>query len=132
MAVALCLAICGCGRGGPAIVPVSGQVLIDGKPLSKGNIRFVSETVRPASAMLDADGRFRLSCFDPDDGAIVANYRVAVTGTESVDDHTVLWHAPKKYADENLSGLSADITEPTDSLKFELTWSGAKPFVERD
>jgi hypothetical protein len=41
------------------------------------------------------------------------------------------WHAPKKYIDHATSGLTVEISEPTDSLVINLSWDGGKPFVER-
>jgi hypothetical protein len=41
------------------------------------------------------------------------------------------WHAPKKYFRYKSSGLTEEITGPTDSLVINLTWDGGKPFVER-
>ena len=43
------LALAGCGEGGPKIVPVSGVVRIDGKPLDYGHIQVSPTGWRPAS-----------------------------------------------------------------------------------
>ncbi len=37
----------GCGDGRPTRVPISGQVLIDGKPLTTGAVRLVPAGARP-------------------------------------------------------------------------------------
>ena len=109
----------------PHIVPVSGQVLIDGKPLSRGFIRFSSGEARPALGRLDKEGRFRLTTYESGDGAIVGSYRIAILTHELVDTG-IKWHAPPKYADYASSGLTAEITEPTDSLVINLFWKGKK------
>jgi len=49
---------------------------------------------------------------------------------EVLDGISQQWHAPKKYADPETSGLATTITGPTDSLRIELSWEGGAPFVE--
>jgi hypothetical protein len=120
----------GCGDKRPARVPVSGRVLIDGKPLTQGNIKFVPTGGRPSSGKMNGEGRFTLTCYDGEDGAIPGTHRVAVSASKIMSESKIQWFAPKKYADFRTSGLSFDIKEPTDDLTIELTWSGGKPFVE--
>lgn len=121
----------GCGDGRPKRLAVSGQVLIDGKPLSYGYIRFVPQGARPSGGNLDDDGRFTLSCYSKNDGIIPGVHQVEVDASESLSSTKVKWHAPKKYFRYNTSGLTQKIEESTDSLVIELTWDGGKPFVER-
>lgn len=40
VAIALAPLVSGCGEGGPALVPVSGTVTINGKPLEGANVQF--------------------------------------------------------------------------------------------
>jgi len=124
--------VAGCGDGRPRRVPVSGQVLIDGKPLTRGFIRLVPEGARPAAGQIGPDGRFTLKTFEPGDGAVTGRHEVSVTAVESLSDTVQRWYTPKKYADPSTSGLTVTINEPTDSLLIELTWDGGKPFIEKD
>ena len=117
----------GCDDGKPAIVPVSGQVLIDGNPLDFGFIRFAAPNTRPAMGRLDSDGRFTLTCYKEGDGAVVGNHRVAVMAHEPLSGEQIKWHAPKKYSNYATSGLTQEITKPTDSLVINLTWGDEKP-----
>ena len=80
--------------------------------------------------MIDSNGHFSLSCYEPNDGAVIGKHRVKVTACESINERTSRWHAPKKYADVNSSGLEVEINEPKSDLQINLTWSGGKPFVE--
>lgn len=130
----LCLiaTLVGCGEGRPHRVPVSGRVTIDGKPLTHGIVRFVPQNDRPSGGVLDSEGRFTLTCFDPGDGAVLGLHRVAVAGDERLNATRVRWHAPPKYASHIQSGLTQEITGPTDSVHIELTWDGGKEFVEID
>jgi len=123
--------LAGCGDGRPERVPVSGQVLIDGKPLTYGYVKFVKRGSRPAGGYVDEQGRFKLSCYVRDDGAIPGTYQVEVNAGESLSGTQRKWHAPKKYARYDASGLTQEITEATDSVVINLTWDGGKPFTER-
>ena len=133
--VLLCLVavLSGCSDGRPRRVRVSGTVLIDGQPLTFGNIIFMPQGARPSSAKLDENGHFKLSCYDAKgdgDGAIPGKHKVAISSSKPIPGNKVQWYAPKKYADFRTSGLEFDITEPTDDLTINLSWDGGKPFVE--
>ena len=123
-------ALVGCSDGRPARLAVSGQVLIDGKPLTYGYIRFVPQGGRPSGGRLDEQGRFTLSCYGENDGIIPGVHRVEVDGSEPLSATKRKWHAPKKYFRYRTSELTQEITGPTDSLVVNLTWNGGKPFVE--
>lgn len=120
----------GCGDGRPERISVSGQVLIDGQPLTYGYIRFVPTGSRPSSGRLDEQGRFTLSSYEKNDGIVPGVHRIEVDASESISSKKIKWHAPKKYFRYTNSGLEQEITEPTDSLVINLTWDGGKPFVE--
>jgi hypothetical protein len=120
----------GCGDGRPGRAPISGQVLIDGKPLTYGFVQFIPDNARLATGKLDEQGRFALTCFEDNDGAVVGINHVTVTAREPIGGTKVRWHAPKKYADKKTSGITQDVSDATDSLVLNLTWDGGKPFVE--
>jgi hypothetical protein len=120
----------GCGGGRPARVEVSGQVLIDGKALPKAFVKFVPADGRPSTGQTDADGRFTLTCYDPNDGVKVGTHKVAVIAIEEINGNTVRWWAPKRYADHRTSGLEYEINKPLHDLKIEISWEGGKPFFE--
>jgi hypothetical protein len=121
----------GCGDGHPTRVPVSGRVVIDGQPLSEGNIRFVPEHGRPSAGTIGADGRFTLTCYDGNDGALLGKHRVQVSASRILDGARVQWFAPPYYADFRQSGIEVEITKPADDLVIELTWGNMKgPFID--
>jgi hypothetical protein len=128
--MAILSTVMGCSDGRPARLSVSGQVLIDGKPLQMGSIKFVPEGARPSSGKIDENGRFTLTCYDGGDGVVPGTHRVQVSSMEVLSASKVRWMAPPKYADFRNSGLTYELTEPTDDLKIELTWDGGKPFVQ--
>jgi len=120
----------GCDDGRPDRVTVSGKVLIDGQPLTKGIVQFVPVGARPSAGKLDQNGHFTLTCYDGDDGIVPGTHRVMIAAKEVISESKVKWLAPPKYADFRSSGLSFEITKPTDDLTIELTWDGGKPFVQ--
>ncbi|MCA9248069.1 MAG: hypothetical protein KDA42_13165 [Planctomycetales bacterium] len=122
--------VSGCDDGRPERVKVSGIVLLDGEPLNWGYVRVLPSDARAAGGRLDADGRFALTCFDDEDGAVIGTHVVTVSAGESLGPTRRKWHAPKKYADPKTSELTVTIDGPTDDLRIELTWDGGKPFVE--
>lgn len=129
--VCVVLALTGCGDGRPSRVPVSGLVVIDGQPLTCGNIKFVPEAGRPSLGKIEADGRFTLTCYDRGDGAIPGSHRVQVSANRVISNTKIEWHAPTKYADFRTSELKVEITEPVDDLRIELSSDGQKlPFIE--
>jgi hypothetical protein len=122
----------GCGDGRPARVPVSGQVLIDGKPLTHGYVRFAPADSRASTGSLNSEGKFTLTCFEPGDGVVLGVHEVTVMAQEPIGQETMKWHAPKKYADPTTSSLTQEIKEPTDSVVINLTWGGLKgPVIEK-
>jgi hypothetical protein len=125
------LAFTGCGDGRPPRMPVSGRVMIDGQPLTEGNIRFVPEGGRPSAGKVASDGRFTLTCYDGSDGAIPGKHRVQVSASRILNGSKVQWFAPPYYADFRRSGIEVEITRPIDDLVIELTWGNMKgPFID--
>lgn len=119
----------GCDSG-PRVVPVSGTVLIDGKPLTHGVVQVIPDGGRAAVGDIQSDGRFTLTTFKSNDGCILGEHRVAIIAHETLGAGSQRWHAPKKYIDPTTSELTAAITGPTNDLTLSLTWGDEKPFVE--
>jgi hypothetical protein len=129
--VVLTVGIMGCGDGRPTRVPISGIVLIDGEPLSRGTVKFVPESGRPSFGKIGQDGRFVLTCYDGNDGAIPGKHRVQVSANRGISDSKIEWFAPRKYADFRTSELQVEVTEPADDLRIELNSGGRKfPYIE--
>lgn len=124
MVVSMALSSAGCGEPKVERVPVMGTVFIDGKPLEGGTIRFVPKTGRPASSTILSDGSFEVVNKNVDSltehGLLPGEYRVQVSSSEIVDDETIHWKAPQRYADFRTSGLEVVVEGPTKELKIEL------------
>jgi hypothetical protein len=121
----------GCGDGRPSRAAVSGNVFIDGKPVACGTIMLIPAKARPSSGTIDRQGRFSLTCYQGQDGAVLGRHALQVAVVEESDSKTIRWLAPKKYADYRTSGLAVDINGPTDSLRIDLKWDGGAPFIEK-
>src|SRR5262245_38305869 len=70
----------GChSKNGP--VDVEGVVLLDNEPVAEATVLFIPEggTGQPAHGMTDENGKFRLSTFEENDGALAGDYKVTVT-----------------------------------------------------
>jgi hypothetical protein len=131
-ALTVCLLLlAGCADGLPERVPVSGTVLIDGKPLSRGSIMVIPDGQRASGGSIGPDGRFTLSCYELNDGVVPGTHRVTVQATEHISERETRWPTPKKYGNPNTSGLQITVDKPTEDLKIELSWEGKQPFVER-
>ncbi len=122
--VVLAAGISGCADSAVEPIPVSGKVLLDGKPLDQGTIRFVPKLGRPASSTILADGSFDLATASVDKvsigGIAPGKYRVQVSASKIIDDATIHWKAPQHYADFRTSGLEVTVAKPTTDLVIEL------------
>jgi len=122
--------LAGCGAKGPETFPVSGQVLIDGEPLTHGFVQVVPNDARAAQAPIGEDGTFTLTSFENGDGCAPGTHPVAIIAVETLSPTSQKWHAPKKYMSPDTSGLTITVPQETDKVTLELTWDGAEPFVE--
>lgn len=123
------LPLLGCDWG-PKIVPVSGQVVIDGKPLQKGFVRFIPDNARAASSEIDSNGKFTLTTVNHNDGCVVGTHKVEIISKEFPSQTQTRWLIPRKYADLATSGLEITVERPQTDLKIELSWDGGQPEVE--
>ena len=119
----------GCG-GGSTKVPtgsVEGTVKLDGKPVTKGRVNFISSSTGAAAvANLDESGNYKLDSLE------VGQYKVFITPPPQAPPKAgepppkmEQSNIPEKYQNEMLTDLSAEIKEGENKLKpFELKSSG--------
>lgn len=78
------LSLSGCGENLPSRYPVEGQVNYQGKPLVEGTVLFhplgaAAPGLAQPMAITDAEGKFRLTTAQPNDGAAPGEYAITVT-----------------------------------------------------
>ena len=122
------LAQAGCGRR-PTLVPVSGRVTLDGKPLEFGSV-MIQPTGGPAArGTVRPDGGFTVGTFAPGDGAIVgpATVRVACyeqqrPGAPPPQGELALGKSliPEKYTQFETSGITATVAAGMGPLEIDL------------
>lgn len=123
----IALAAAGCGPGRPSLHGVTGEVSLDGKPVAGAGVLFCPESGRPASAVTDAQGRFRLRTWSDADGTLAGTHVVCVTKTVPTtaesdnpypETNNIL---PSRYASPVTSPLRADVDPAGDNVfRFEL------------
>ncbi|QDT38720.1 hypothetical protein [Stratiformator vulcanicus] len=123
-----CTIIGGCGGDPqkPDLVSVSGQVTLDGDPLTTGVVLLqpLDPTVvsHTANGLIDNEGRFNLGTFERGDGVAPGEFAVAIMSYE-IDPETGAEGdllIPRRYTFADQSGLSAEI--PHDSVGTELAF----------
>jgi hypothetical protein len=106
----------GCGPKRPPMAPVKGKVILDGQPLTKGNVSTVPDAGRGAHGDIQPDGTFELYTYRAKDGALVGKHKVAVAaydasagkGPESEYGKLLV---PKHYTNYETSGLTIDVKD---------------------
>src|SRR3954454_5223028 len=68
----------GCSAKGPTVAPVKGKVLLNGEPVTNGNVITIPTAGRGARGFIQSDGSFQLGTFATSDGAIVGLHKAAV------------------------------------------------------
>jgi len=119
----------GCGRR-PTLVPVSGRVTLDGKPLGFGSVMIQPVAGPAARGTIRPDGSFAVGTFSPADGAIVgpASVRVACyeqqrPGASPPQGELALGKSliPEKYTQFETSGITATVAAGMGPLEIDLT-----------
>ena len=128
----LCTSL-GCERG-PEMVPVTGTISFQGKPLSYGSVMFQPvgvEGARTARSQIDSDGSFALTTEKAGDGVAAGTCHVRITAFESQrPDATVNKQQemalgrsaiPQRYQNFGTSGIVIEVSNGMDlPLTIEL------------
>lgn len=76
------LLLAGCGEGGPVLVPVSGTVTLNGKPLEGAELTFVPDPtntqVTPGADVTGPEGNYK-AMYQARSGLAVGKYKVIVS-----------------------------------------------------
>jgi hypothetical protein len=117
----------GCGSSGPDMVPLRGEVTLDGEPLrdvTQGIVRYTPKQsggpTREASARIQPDGTFEMTTFQKGDGVVAGEYSITVSaystqlltreqteaGVRGTGRQLMI---PEKYLEAATSGLSDQV-----------------------
>lgn len=117
--------LAGCGDGRPKVVKTSGQVLLNGEPLTfqgDGFVQVIPQDSRAATGKINPnDGTFTLTSFEEGDGVVQGKHPVTVIVNALGPGGSAVGLLPAEYGDISTSNLTVTIDQPTDSLKIELT-----------
>ena len=124
--------IVGCGPSNPDTGNVTGVVTYNGSPLSGVSVNFTPDSGRPANGKTDASGRYVLSTFGVDDGAMIGSHRVHIAaasdtpppmpGTEEAENAAEQKAPfPEKYASTSTTDLTAQVESGDNEINFDLT-----------
>jgi hypothetical protein len=129
MSVMFAIGMCftwGCGNSDQLeTAPVSGRVLIDGKPLTTGTVAFIPQQGRGARGNIQSDGSFELSTYQNGDGAVLGTHRATVTAIESggsssqPEERDIKYLTPARYSIAGESGLVFEV-KAGEANKFTL------------
>jgi len=140
------LAVCGCGagvEGRPDLVPVTGTVMYGGNPLAGATVSFWTEKApRPATGITNAEGKFSLSMFDPNDGAmagenVITVSKAAAVAATSAEDMDAMLNDPTKMTmlmqDQNDPNKKSEDAKPEVPVQYgERTTTPLKETVKAD
>lgn len=121
----IALAVAGCGGSGLELADVSGKVLLNGQPLSKGSVVTVPPAGRGSFGILQPDGTFELASGRLP-GAQVGTHKVSIVafengggqGAESQQGKSLV---PERYNNPESSGLTLEVkSDEENSPVFEL------------
>jgi hypothetical protein len=114
----------GCSGGAadrPKTYPAEGQVLYNGKPVEGAYVSFwAEEAPRAAEGTTDKDGKFKLSMFELNDGAMAGENKVVVSKLQ-----------PAKAAGSG-GTYTGDSPKPEDMTKAYLARKDSKTLSSKD
>jgi len=130
-----CGSLAGCSKSGDSLVPVSGRVMVDGKPAAGAAIVFhpanAANGTHPV-AQVDANGDFQLTTIRSGDGAVPGEYRVTLTWYVSAprrkglegEESAVRNLIPDKYARSESTPISTTVRpEANELFRIEISTS---------
>jgi hypothetical protein len=127
--------VMGCNGGSrDGVVPVSGRVTYDGKPVTEGRVIFYPvDDRRMAMGPIDGKGYYVLTTFKDNDGAYPGKHVVVIDAVRevgaapaSIDEEvgsaapTIVRLVPEKYADPRTSDLEAEVQDRDNTIDFAI------------
>lgn len=142
LVILLLTTISGCSEKGVHLVPVTGLVTLDGKPVADAGVVFTPVSIEQgpsASGSTDSEGKFVLMTNNRD-GAVLGDHRVSISkadpfgevvSPEAFENADLIrkrglaiktkHFLPERYANVETSELLVTVKEEPNELNFELT-----------
>jgi hypothetical protein len=123
------VALSGCGRPGTSpTAAASGVVLYKGAPATDVRVIFTPASGRPAIGQTDAEGRFVLTTFVPNDGAVPGVHKATISDRkrnwqpDPTTKQTTPTRFPEKYQSAPTTPWSFEVKSGEDNeFKLEMT-----------
>ena len=121
------------GCGGPKTLPVNGMVEFTGATEPAKELAGYSITIEPeapnaegkknsGSGLIAADGTFKISTFEQNDGAVPGKHKVAITPpVQNGDGPAAKPLISSKYGDLGTSGLIINVEAGKPDVKLEVS-----------
>lgn len=125
------LFLSGCRNSDDVLHPVAGQVLVDGKPLTKGDIAFVPDHAKGNTHLpfgmgkIGPDGRYVLKTYQQD-GLKSGWYKVMILATENEPQENPswvpIWLVPVRLTKPETTDLSVEVKAdmPAGAADFDI------------
>lgn len=145
LAICLCAMLAmptffGCGKPGLELIPITGVVTLDGKPVQGAAVVFQFQgSGPPARGVTDQNGQFQLTTKKANDGVVAGLHTVTVLGyldtpissSDSPPDSDPeadpnqprqgIWFVPERYSFPQTSQLTANVSTEIIHFEFPLT-----------
>lgn len=108
----------GCRPAGPELGIVTGKILFDEKPLANVVVQFEPSRGRPAIAITNSDGEYRLDYTQNKSGATIGVHIVRITTHQALTKGLSPERIPAKY--NKNSTLTADVKPGKNVFDFSL------------
>lgn len=112
----------GCGGDDrPDVYEATGEIIYQGQPVEGAQVMFMPAAARQATGTTGADGRFVLSTYGTDDGAVAGEHEVTVAKMVKANPNDTSSYPemraaiPVKYNNPRTSGLKAQVNESGDN-----------------
>jgi hypothetical protein len=128
--VFLLLVITGCG--GPRLYPVEGTIEFPdhqaARELAGGSVEFDPvDGKASARGIIEADGRFRMSTYQPGDGVLPGTYRVCIQPPLPALDRPARRVIGRRYEDPLSSGLTVTVKAENNQIVLPVERVKPKP-----
>lgn len=122
------LIVAGCDSGRPRPQPVSGMVTLKGQPIEGAQVMLFPEGGRTATGLTDAAGKYALTTFEANDGALPGDHRVTIIKNVPLPSTPENPYPgsrnelPSQFANPEQSGLTLSVPAGgRDDANFDLT-----------